>query len=67
MIQKTGKYPHSPRQVLSYNEGKKNHTLRLRTQGKGKSAEFFAKLNAAELKKVVNYIEAEFAIHREDA
>lgn len=66
MIQKTSKYPHSPRQVLEYSKNKKNHTLRIRTQGGGKSAEFFGKLNSSELEKVVNFIEANFPIHKED-
>lgn len=59
-------YPHSPRQVLSFSENHKKHTLTLRTQGQGKKAQFEAKLNRAELKKVVEFIENEFPIHKED-
>ncbi len=66
MIQLTKKYPHSPRDVLAFSENHKKHTLQLRTQGQGKSAVFFAKLNKAELNKIVAFMESEFPIHKED-
>lgn len=66
MIQKTKKFPHSPMDVLVYSESKRNHTLRLRTQGGGKAAEFYAKLNKKELEQIVMYIEQNFNIHKED-
>lgn len=66
MIQVTKKAPHSPRDVLAYSENHKKHTISIRTQGKGKSAEFFAKLNKKELQDICLYIEANFSIHKED-
>ncbi len=66
MIQKTKKFPHSPMDVLAYSENKRRHTLRLRTQGQGRSAEFYAKLNKKELEQIVMYIEQNFSIHKED-
>ena len=56
MIQKTKKFPHSPMDVLVYSESKRNHTLRLRTQGGGKAAEFYAKLNKKELEQTSSFL-----------
>lgn len=66
MIQITKKSPHSPRDVLAFSDNHKKHTISIRTQGKGKAAEFFAKLNKKELKEICLYIEANFSIHKED-
>ena len=66
MIQITKKAPHSPIDVLAFRKKKKKHTISIRTKGKGKAAEFFAKLNKKELKEICLYIEANFSIHKED-
>lgn len=66
MIQLTKKYPHSPTQVLAFSENHKKHTITIRTQGGGSSAVFMGKMNKAELKKLCNFIESEFPIHKED-
>jgi len=66
MIQITKKAPHSVGDVLAYSENHKKHTISIRTQGNGKSAEFFAKLNKKELKEICLYIESNFSIHKED-
>lgn len=66
MIQNTKKSPHSPRQVLSFSENHKKHTLEIRTQGNGTSSAFNAKLNRRELIQLCEYIEKEFPIHKED-
>lgn len=66
MIQVTKKAPHSPIDVLAYSENHKKHTIAIRTQGNGKHAEFFAKLNKKELEQICLYIESNFSIHKED-
>lgn len=66
MIQKTKKYPHSPTQVKASCHEFKNHSIMLKTSGKGRSAVFLGKMNTSEMKKICEFIESNFVIHKED-
>lgn len=66
MIQKTKKSPHSPTQVKEFSKNHKKHMLTIETRGGGKSSVFIGKMNSSEIINLCEFIESNFAIHKDD-